>query len=506
MNFEDIVDMDWLNSNTTNDNTLSPASIQDDQMVSFPTANYSTDNALYAFSDPSLFWPNDLAASSNDLGFKFDLPQPQSGVIGPVPSDKQTTVQQPESKLPELVMPSTEHIKQLIEIAKQHLALREQQQKLQVQGEPTSFTPGALPIPALFATSATNPSTTSLSSTMPNTVSPESLMKGAADDMDEDIQHGNNNNNNMGDNKKSSSSSSSSISGASRAASVIPEETMTLEAYAESDGIDIKKLTPKERRQLRNKISARNFRVRRKEYISTLEAQVDDHKKRADQLQSRLDDVENENKQLRQEVDALRRQNQLLQQQQQKSVANSSSSSSSSRVSSPIPKPNLNKDISMLGSKASETYRQDTRILVSNAVMPVWDYHRILQQPNKSTPPTTLQGSQVMQCATHIVTSFVQFASAAAALVPENTPSTTTLLQENNENEIKDQDISSSSSPLPLLPDDRDFTSRDDKLSFATPSYASSSYMEYLYDTLIMSALNNNADKSFCWWEEHIDA
>lgn len=260
--------MDWLNSNTTSDNTLSPASIQDDQMASFPTANYCTDNALYAFSDPSLFWPNDLSTASNDLGFKFDLQQQQQQQSGPmsgVPSDKQTTVQQPESKLPELVMPSTEHIKQLIEIAKQHLALREQQQKLQVQGEPTSFTPGALPIPALFATSATTPSTTSLSSAMPNTVSPESLMKGVTGDMDENMHNGNNNN--MGDNKKSSSSvasSSSSISGTPRAASVIPEETMTLEAYAESDGIDIKKLTPKERRQLRNKISARNFRVRRK--------------------------------------------------------------------------------------------------------------------------------------------------------------------------------------------------------------------------------------------------
>lgn len=266
MNFEDIVDMDWLNSNTTSDNTLSPASIQDDQMASFPTANYCTDNALYAFSDPSLFWPNDLSTASTDLGFKFDLQQQQqqqSGPISAVPSDKQTTVQQPESKLPELVMPSTEHIKQLIEIAKQHLALREQQQKLQVQGEPTGFTPGALPIPALFATGATTtPSTTA----MPNTVSPESLMKGVTGDMDESIHNGNNNNN-MGDNKKSSASStssSSSISGTPRASSVIPEETMTLEAYAESDGIDIKKLTPKERRQLRNKISARNFRVRRK--------------------------------------------------------------------------------------------------------------------------------------------------------------------------------------------------------------------------------------------------
>lgn len=280
MNFEDIVDMDWLNSNTTSDNTLSPASIQDDQMASFPTANYCTDNALYAFSDPSLFWPNDLSSASTDLGFKFDLQQQQqqqSGPISAVPSDKQTTVQQPESKLPELVMPSTEHIKQLIEIAKQHLALREQQQKLQVQGEPTSFTPGALPIPALFATGPTTPSTT----VMPNTVSPESLMKGVTGDMDESIHNGNNNNNNMGDNKKSSSSSStsssSSISGTPRASSVIPEETMTLEAYAESDGIDIKKLTPKERRQLRNKISARNFRVRRKGELCAWLNNKDDH-------------------------------------------------------------------------------------------------------------------------------------------------------------------------------------------------------------------------------------
>lgn len=155
----------------------------------------------------------------------------------------------------------------------------------------------------------------------------------------------------------------------------------------------------------------------------------------------------------------------------------------------------------MLGSKASETYRQDTRILVSNAVMPVWDYHRILQQPNKSTAPTT--SSQVMQCATHIVNSFVQLTTAAAALAPEKTSSTTTTTTQDNNNK-DDQDIMALP---PLLPDDRDFTSRDDKLSFATtPSYASSSYIEYLYDTLIMSALNNNADKSFCWWEEHIDA
>jgi hypothetical protein len=50
----------------------------------------------------------------------------------------------------------------------------------------------------------------------------------------------------------------------SRRSSLLADEVKSLEAYAESDGIDIKKLTPRERRQLRNKISARNFRVRRK--------------------------------------------------------------------------------------------------------------------------------------------------------------------------------------------------------------------------------------------------
>lgn len=45
----------------------------------------------------------------------------------------------------------------------------------------------------------------------------------------------------------------------------VSEETVaTLEDYAAADGIDLKKLNPKERRQLRNKLSARNFRVRRK--------------------------------------------------------------------------------------------------------------------------------------------------------------------------------------------------------------------------------------------------
>ncbi|KAI7856700.1 hypothetical protein BDC45DRAFT_436547 [Circinella umbellata] len=381
MEFEDIVDMDWLNSNTTTDESI-----------------------LSSTASPSL--------------------EKNSTVIGAAQQTEAAPQSQPVvAPMPDMVMPSTEHIKQLIEIAKQHLALREQQQQQEHQ--------------------------------------------------------------------QNRRASSVSLAGAAA------DEAMTLEAYAVSDGIDIKKLTPKERRQLRNKISARNFRVRRKEYISTLEAQVDDHKKHAEQLKSRLDNVEDENKQLRLEVDTLRRQNQLLQQQQQKN-------------------PSLNKDISMLGSKASETYRHDTRILVSNAVMPVWDFDQIFtsQQDKSSTSMITTRCSQqqqqqplappeqVLQYAGYILTMFVQLHRASEDVSLSSLNNRHIIeLEDDGEDEQQVNKID-----VPLLPDDRDFTSESDaweKPTAVAPTFASPAYMEYLYDTLIMSALttNTHTDKSFWWWD-----
>ncbi|SAM04415.1 hypothetical protein [Absidia glauca] len=68
----------------------------------------------------------------------------------------------------------------------------------------------------------------------------------------------------------------------------------------------LKAMTPRERRQLRNKISARNFRNRRKEYMSTLEEELDDCKSENKKLHMELATIkgkmiqlETENKQLR---------------------------------------------------------------------------------------------------------------------------------------------------------------------------------------------------------------
>jgi hypothetical protein len=68
---------------------------------------------------------------------------------------------------------------------------------------------------------------------------------------------------------------------------------------------------------------------------------VDDHKKANEQLLNRLNNVEEENKQLKLQIDTLKRQNQAL-----------------------LSSPENYKDLSILGSNPSDTYRQDTSILV----------------------------------------------------------------------------------------------------------------------------------------------
>lgn len=213
----------------------------------------------------------------------------------------------------------------------------------------------------------------------------------------------------------------------------------------------------------------------------------------ADALKDKLVKVEEENKKLRKEMDNLKRQNQILLSQK---------SSSSPRISA-LPKPNLNKDISIMGTKATDSYRQqDNCILVSNAMMPVWDYNAILSNQNKQ------QQAPKNEYMDLLVGQFLLSVVQLATCMPRGT------------NQIKDDDYR-----LPLMPDDRDFSSSSTTIkstnsslsisnnllasssssSFPTliNSPVSSSYMEDLYDVLIQSALINssNADKSFWWWD-----
>lgn len=70
---------------------------------------------------------------------------------------------------------------------------------------------------------------------------------------------------------------------------------------------EYKKMSSKEKRQLRNKISARNFRVRRKEYITTLEGDIAERDRLIDAIRTELGSTKSENNALRQEITALKK-------------------------------------------------------------------------------------------------------------------------------------------------------------------------------------------------------
>ncbi|KAI7863916.1 hypothetical protein BDF14DRAFT_1839914 [Spinellus fusiger] len=202
MDFEDIVDMDWLNSHT-HELPCKTECAEVPWEESFATLSHSP---------PSLTHPLH-------------------------PHDA--------------LLPTNDQIKQLIEMAKHQLALRDQSH--------STISPSSV-----FGPSCTSPS-----------------LREQREPRDQRTH-------------RASSVSSSS-------------DDSSLEALAEADGMDIKKLTARERRQLRNKISARNFRVRRKEYLASLEQQIDHHKQHAEDLAGRLEDAEEENERLRHELELLRK-------------------------------------------------------------------------------------------------------------------------------------------------------------------------------------------------------
>jgi hypothetical protein len=125
---------------------------------------------------------------------------------------------------------------------------------------------------------------------------------------------------------------------------------------------EYKKMSSKEKRQLRNKISARNFRVRRKEYISTLEADISERDALISAIRSELGSSKSENVALRQEITALKKA--LLTGRgvgetpvlpppaplpvpsaAQQASASSASPAPVPRTTSPLPTPNTQKDL-----------------------------------------------------------------------------------------------------------------------------------------------------------------
>ncbi|EOR04164.1 hypothetical protein E3P92_00099 [Wallemia ichthyophaga] len=104
------------------------------------------------------------------------------------------------------------------------------------------------------------------------------------------------------------------------------------------------KLSSKEKRQLRNKISARAFRLRRKDYIEQLESQLNSRDDLIEQLNHDLKDSKNESNDLRKEIQSLKSKFDHL------STASSTAASTASTSNSSIPLANTNKDLGLFGN------------------------------------------------------------------------------------------------------------------------------------------------------------
>ncbi|GBB89450.1 hypothetical protein RclHR1_16130003 [Rhizophagus clarus] len=157
--------------------------------------------------------------------------------------------------------------------------------------------------------------------------------------------------------------------------------------------IDMKKLSSKERRQIRNKISARNFRVRRKEYIQNLETTKEQQQEEINLLRQALLHLQEENTKLQQEVEELRKQKQ----QNTKTIVTSPpspphiSSPATTRALPSVPPhqpsspasrylviPNVNKDASPSSSPTNQKTWQDSRVRVQTTFIPEFNLDKHL--------------------------------------------------------------------------------------------------------------------------------
>ncbi|KAF1802856.1 hypothetical protein FB192DRAFT_1422544 [Mucor lusitanicus] len=202
--------------------------------------------------------------------------------------------------------------------------------------------------------------------------------------------------------KKKKAASSTAAPSNQSSADENSDDDMLLEDDMHHSNSSMKQMTSKERRQLRNKISARNFRVRRKEYITQLEEKVSDHEKT-------INDLKKENEKLRQANQDLMKQ--LLVQpitppssSGDELLSSSSPTSGSEGRPSPDAAPpayqfQLNDlyDFNLFDQQAQQAQQQtpmpesSNLFYLNHATMPDWDMTQVLSDKARSISPQDYQ-------------------------------------------------------------------------------------------------------------------
>ncbi|CAO3692893.1 unnamed protein product [Rhizopus stolonifer] len=226
------------------------------------------------------------------------------------------------------------------------------------------------------------------------------------------------------------------------------------ESEDEQIGSPSKRMSSKERRQLRNKISARNFRVRRKEYIT--------------QLEQKLDEQERIIQTLREENTKLRKSNEEFMQQilSQPPLATTSDeliSSSSEGQSSPEPLTNLPFQFPMNDLYDLSLFDQPEQpqqpvfniesfnsLFFNHAVMPDWDLHRLVSDKIKPT----MSEYEKRESAEELLSEYPLIGAALMSIVLRHTMTLDYVASMSNmvaKSEFKTKSEPSQSKALPMI-------------------------------------------------------
>ncbi|ORZ09565.1 hypothetical protein BCR42DRAFT_423668 [Absidia repens] len=189
-----------------------------------------------------------------------------------------------------------------------------------------------------------------------------------------------------------------------------------------NDSLEMQHLTSKERRQLRNKISARNFRVRRKEYITELENKVDEQEDEIEKLKQDNKQLNKLNEQLVQEVMQLRMRQQQqspppesqaqplqVQQQQHYQYQQQQPLTVSPPTSDTNSPPDFVESLLDFNLFNNNTY-------LSHSLMPDFDLSRVLND-KLANPPSTINLEQHRE----LMTMYPLLAPALASIVIRHT-------------------------------------------------------------------------------------
>ncbi|ORZ09150.1 hypothetical protein BCR42DRAFT_423833 [Absidia repens] len=162
-----------------------------------------------------------------------------------------------------------------------------------------------------------------------------------------------------------------------------------------SDPLDKRHMSCKEKRQLRNKISARNFRVRRKEYINQLENLVDQQEAEINSLKKENRRLTNMNQQIVQELFQLKPQqpntsapSQQLQQYQQQHQQHQQNQHPAQPITLPSSTTATNSPSDIIDTLLDFNLFSNNTYL-SHSLMPDFDLSSVLGDKLNAPPPST---------------------------------------------------------------------------------------------------------------------